>query len=127
MELTIRQRLTAWLAVLAMALNALWPLLAAANPGVPEPFGVPVCTPEGLVMVFDAGRQLPNPEGPAHRLMPHCAFCSLAAGHAVLHSPGLLALQAERPLAERPSGDRSVLVPWFLSASLRSRSPPVQA
>ena len=119
------RRAAAWTAILAMALNALWPLLAAANPGVPEPFGVEVCTSNGLVMVFDAGRQLPNPDGPAHRLVPHCAFCSLGSGHAALHGSGLLALQTERPLDEAPAAWRSAFVPRLLPASLRSRSPPV--
>jgi Protein of unknown function (DUF2946) len=113
-----------WLAILGMALNALWPLLAIANPGVPEPFGVPVCTADGLVMVFDAGRQLPNPDGPVHRLVPHCAFCTLVPGHAAVRSAALPVLQGERPLGEVPAAYRSVIRPWFLSASLQARSPP---
>jgi hypothetical protein len=113
-----------WLAILGMALNALWPLLAIANPGVPDPFGVPVCTANGLVTVFDAGLQLPQPDGPAHRLVPHCAFCTLVPGHAAVRSVASPVLQVEPPLREVPAAYRSAIRPWFLSASLRARSPP---
>jgi Protein of unknown function (DUF2946) len=120
----IQRKAAAWAAILSMALQALWPLLAGANPGTPEPFGTEVCTAHGLLAVYDSEQQLPSPAGPSHRLLPHCAFCTLGSGHAAVHSAGLLALQSERPLEEVPAAYRFAIRPWFLSASLRARSPP---
>ncbi len=120
----IKREAVAWAAILSMLLNALWPLLAGANPATPDLFAAEVCTANGLRVVIAGDRQLPGSDGPSHRLMPHCAFCSLGAGHAALHCAGLPAIQAARPLDEAPAGYRSPGLPWFLSASLRARSPP---
>jgi len=124
MKALAKLRTWAWIPILGVALNALWPLVAALNPGVPEPFGVQVCTPSGVVTVFDGARQLPGPGGSAHRLMPHCAFCSLGSGHAALHSTGALVLQDERVAFEVAPARRSSFVPSLVSASLGSRAPP---
>ncbi|MGH8688916.1 MAG: DUF2946 domain-containing protein [Burkholderiales bacterium] len=119
------RRLPAWLGILAMALNALWPLLAGANPGVADPTGTQVCTANGLVWVVDGDRQLPSPDGPVHRLTPHCGFCAFGTAHAVLQSVPSLAAGAEPPAPPVRVVYLVALPPWFLSASLRSRSPPV--
>ncbi|MGH8746185.1 MAG: DUF2946 family protein [Burkholderiales bacterium] len=114
----------AWLAILSMTLNASWPMLAAANPRIADPFGTEVCTASGVVAVADSGLQLPNPSQPAHRLVPHCAFCTLGAAHSALHSASVLAVDADSLHADSPADYRFALPPWFLFASLRSRSPP---
>lgn len=74
-----RIRLTAWLALLAVALNAFWPLLAQARPAQAGETGFEVCTVAGI-------RHLgTKDEAPARgQLVPHCAFCTLGAGHAPL-------------------------------------------
>lgn len=114
----------AWLAILSMTLNASWPLLAGANPGIPDPFGTEVCTAHGVVAVIDSDFQLPSPSGPSHRLVPHCVFCTLGAAHVVLHSASPFAAVVDRIHADAPEVDRVAPLPWFLFASLRSRSPP---
>jgi hypothetical protein len=64
--------MSAWIAILAMTLNALWPLLAQAKPA-PESNLHELCTAAGIQIVAVGG------ELPAHQpnLSPHCAFCSL--------------------------------------------------
>ena len=73
---TTSSRFTVWLAILAMALNALWPLIANARPaGVESLFEV--CTTQGLKAVAgDASSQ--GDEGAKH-LQPHCPLCSLGS------------------------------------------------
>ena len=114
----------AWAAMLGIALNVLWPLLAALGPGVPDPAIGEVCTADGLVAVYEGGPQRAVPRDPARRLTPHCALCNLASDHAAPQSAGLrdLTVEAARPL--RPAGRpiavivRSSFVPYGV------RSPP---
>lgn len=117
-------RKVAWLALVSMALNALWPLLALAAPGPQDPTGSEVCTARGLIAVSDGGLQLAHPGDTTYRLTPHCSFCTLHAGHSPLPSVGADFPRLERALQEIAADYRCTLLPWFLSASLRSRSPP---
>ena len=71
-----RNRFAALLAMLAMALQALWPLLAQAKPRVPG-IQVPVCTIEGITHYTE----LPAPDSPVekssaahHELCQMCVF-----------------------------------------------------
>ncbi len=120
----MKRNAAGWLAILSVSLNALWPLVASADPGIQDPTGSQVCTTHGVVAVSDSDRQLPNPGDASHRLTLHCAFCALGGAHAALLSVGLPALETERAEHEIPAARRFALLPWFLSASLRSRSPP---
>ena len=120
----MRRKVAGWLAILSVSLNSLWPLLASANPDIHDPTGSQVCTTHGVVAVSDSDRQLPNSGDASHRLTPHCAFCALGGAHTALLSVGLPALETERAEQEIPATRRFALLPWFLSASLRSRSPP---
>jgi len=71
-------RFASWLAILAMALSALWPLLANARPGA-QPSLFEVCTAAGIKWVSGAGTDgtdtAPD-QGGAKYLQPHCALCS---------------------------------------------------
>jgi hypothetical protein len=118
-------RKAAWLALLGMALNALWPLLALAAPGPQDPTGGQVCTEHGLVAVSDSGLQLAHPGDTNYRLTPHCPFCTLHAGHSPLPSTGAVFPRLQRAPQKVAADYRFPLLPWFLSAALRSRSPPV--
>jgi Protein of unknown function (DUF2946) len=117
-------RKIAWLAILSMALNTLWPLLALAAPGPQDPTGTKVCTAHGVIAVSDSGLQLAHPGDIAYRLTPHCSFCTLHAGHSPLPSVGAVFPRVECALLQISADYRCTLLPWFLSASLRSRSPP---
>jgi hypothetical protein len=71
---TTSSRFTVWLAILAMALNALWPLIANAKPaGVESLFEV--CTTQGLKSVAGDPAGAPDDSGAKH-LQPHCPLCS---------------------------------------------------
>ena len=70
-------RFASWLAIAAMALNALWPLLANAQPaGQASMFEV--CTAEGIKFVPGDAGKAPAESGAKH-LQPHCALCSFGA------------------------------------------------
>jgi Protein of unknown function (DUF2946) len=67
-------RSTSWLAILAMALNALWPLIASARPTGAASF-VEICTAQGLKQIV--GDPATGPAGPGGKHMQlHCPICS---------------------------------------------------
>jgi hypothetical protein len=74
-------RWTAWLAALAMALNALWPLLAQAKPHGASTL-VPVCTVDGTTHYIE----LPTGKAPldeqSAKHQDHCAFCVFGSDRA---------------------------------------------
>lgn len=83
------RRLGHWLAVLAIALHAAWPLIANAKPK--SVHLVPLCTVEGIthyVEVPGGGSPLDDSTN-AHR--DHCSFCFLG-------TVGLLPSHVEAPL-----------------------------
>jgi Protein of unknown function (DUF2946) len=120
----MKREAAAWAAILSIALNSLWPLIATVSPAPTDPTGTVVCTAHGMVAVFDADLQLPGPAGPTHRLTPHCAFCSLGAAHAALASASAFGLAMELPADEVPHVYRFAPPRRFPSSSLRSRAPP---
>jgi hypothetical protein len=77
------RRFSAWIAILAMTLNALWPLIAQAKP-IQAAALHEICTAEGLQVVPAAPEDRPS----GTKLSPHCAFCSLGADRiAIATSP----------------------------------------
>ena len=122
---TTSSRFTVWLAILAMALNALWPLIANAKPsGVESLFEI--CTTQGLKAVAgDASSQ--GDEGAKH-LQPHCPLCSHGLDKAIalpssLPSMAKLAVVGSA-IAIAPES-RSFDAPRFNPA--RPRAPPLHA
>jgi hypothetical protein len=76
----ITRRIATWLAVLAVSLNALWPLVANAKPvGAFDPSSE-ICTVGGI-KTFAGGGALPQPADNAHQ--PNCSFCTFGADKAV--------------------------------------------
>ena len=65
------KKLAGWLAILAMALNALWPLIAQAKPVNL----VPVCTVGGVTHYVE----VPGAPAPADSQHDHCSFCFTGA------------------------------------------------
>src|SRR5438477_10469718 len=71
------RKLGMWLALLAIALQAAWPLLAAAKPrGVAL---VPLCTVDGVTHYLEVPTGKPPAGDPALH-GDHCAFCLIGAG-----------------------------------------------
>src|SRR5260370_34880701 len=70
------RRLGNWLAILAITLNAAWPLIAHAKPK--SVHLVPLCTVEGVTHYIEVpGGTTPLDES-ANAHHDHCAFCCLA-------------------------------------------------
>lgn len=117
------RRLNAWIALLAMALNALWPVIAQAKPG-PSPTLQEVCTSAGLQKIAVDVDQ-PADHSAGGKASPHCAFCSLgsdslallpsthAAIAVVVQVRDSLPVHYEAPLAER-----------YVLSSAPPRAPP---
>ena len=77
-----RNRLAAFLAVLAMALQAFWPLLAQARPRIAGEL-VPVCTVEGTTHYLElpAGKSPLDERWASHG--EHCKLCAFGDRKAV--------------------------------------------
>src|SRR5436305_11994725 len=91
------RRLGHWLAILAIALHAAWPLLANARPK--SVHLVPLCTVEGITHYLEVpGGTTPLDESTnAHQ--EHCSFCFLGVGGLVpshVQTPLAFAVDAER-------------------------------
>ena len=91
------RRLGTWLATLAIALHAAWPLIANAKPK--SAHQVPLCTVEGVTHYIEVpGGTTPlDKSADAHH--EHCSFCFLGMG-------GLLPSHADVPLALAVEADR---------------------
>lgn len=77
------RRIAGWLAILAMALNALWPLAANAKPAGAFDLSTEICTVGG-VKSFAGGSGIPQPANTTHQ--PNCSFCTFGADKLVLPS-----------------------------------------
>ena len=89
MRSTLTRTFATWLAILAMGLNGLWPLLANA---APREFVAPLCSMVGTTMAVDASG-MPAQPAPAQSSAPHCPFCSTSSDHnPALATVGVIAL-----------------------------------
>ena len=116
----MKRRLTAWLAIFGMVLNALWPLLATA---APREFVAPVCSMVGTTVAVDAAG-MPAQPAPAKSPAPHCPFCTtgsdhnpaLATAQTIAFAPPVAAVRVPAPVAEHGS--------YFLILAAHPRGPP---
>ena len=72
------RRLGNWLAILAITLNAAWPLIASAKPK--SVHLVPLCTVEGVTHYIEVPGGTTPLDQSANAHHDHCAFCSLGMG-----------------------------------------------
>jgi hypothetical protein len=106
------KKITGWLAILAMALNALWPLIAQARP----PLLVPVCTVGGDTHYVE----LPGGTTPVDSQHEHCTFCFAGAALPATHvRHGVDAQPRVSPKAV------SFTPRSFIVVSADARAPPV--
>jgi hypothetical protein len=118
-----RNRLAALLAILAIAMQALWPLIAQAKPVVPGE-RVPVCTVEGITHYIE----LPAPDSAVERSSAahheHCKMCVFGAAKlAVLPVAAPLIKVAQDP--QQPLDSlRAVSSPSPLHRPALARAPP---
>jgi len=104
------RRIAAWLAIVAMALQALWPLIAQARPVTL----VPVCA------VGEVTHYIEVPLGDAAAGHEHCAFCLASAALPATHvHHGVDAVPFGNPKAV------SFIPRSFIFVSADARAPPV--
>ena len=106
------RKLATWLAISAMALNALWPLIAQAKPSLL----VPVCTVGGTTHYVE----VPGGTTPVDSRHEHCTFCfagaALPATH-VLHGVEGASFLSPKAVSFTPRS--------FILVSADARAPPV--
>jgi hypothetical protein len=117
----LRFRSAAWLAVIAMALQALWPLVAQAKPR--SSVLVPVCTIQGVTHYIElpAGKSPVEQQSEAHH--EHCSFCSFG-GERVTLSPFLQSILATRAEEAQPLRAGACESRSERSFNARPRAPP---
>src|SRR5215510_10645338 len=123
-----RRRFPAWLAIVAVALHASWPLAAYAKPTGPALL-LELCTSAGAAKSGGAAHApAPDPPAPGLGHLAHCVFCSAGAERLL----GLPNTAASAPPAPAAGADRSgpavvspVPGPSYLPA--RPRGPPPSA
>ena len=119
---TLRRRSVAWLAILLVGLNALWPLIAQARPKAPGIL-VPVCTIEGITHYAE----LPAPKAPLEQRSDasheHCKICLFGLERASLPSAApQVAAAADRDIATLPAAVAAADSSFHSLA--RPRAPP---
>lgn len=116
----------AWIAAIAVMLQALWPLVSHARPQDPTHL-VPLCTVEGVTHYLElkAGKSPSELERRTASHGEHCKLCVLGEDRAVaLPHPVVPALHVSSFEAPRPAVDFPALesLPHFPA---QPRAPPV--
>jgi hypothetical protein len=114
-------RFVSWIAVLAMALNALWPLIAQAKPR--SVTLVPVCTVQGVTHYIE----LPGGNSPLEQKSSaqheHCSYCSFG-GERVALAPLLQSILSTRVVQAQPPYVDAFELRSERSSNARPRAPP---
>lgn len=116
------KRFTSWLAIFAMTLNALWPVLANAKPASAGEF-TEVCTANGMQRIGtgDGGTRAPE-----LALTPHCSFCNVGADRAVAPpAVAVLVVPALEVPVFRPRSSAVIVPGSFAHPPAPPRAPPV--
>jgi hypothetical protein len=111
----------AWLAILAIALQALWPLLAQAKPK--SVVLVPVCTVQGVTHYLELPAGSAPVEQKAASQHDHCSFCSAGAALPVAAPLGVSAC----PDARAEFSSNVFFLEGRNALAARSRAPPVRS
>ena len=131
--ITLRQRLTAWLALWSLVLGALLPVLSHAAVRAPQPGQgwVEVCTVSGMAWVRQAPEAVVSDDGsqpPANSslgmAMPGCVWCATHAP--ALGLPPVAALEPLPLIGTRWVPDAFLQAPRLLAvwSTAHSRAPP---
>ena len=120
------RKFVGWVAILGIALNALWPLLAHAAPADTREFAVPVCSTNGTYYTTasnDAPKPVKTP--PASSALPHCPFCLGVSDHvtALASTPSIVFVLASSGHA--PVHVQTVVWTSFTHPYSHPRGPPV--
>jgi hypothetical protein len=119
-----RRRVAAWIAILAITFNALWPLVPEAEPaGADLPHDI--CTAKGVALAAGSGEKPGTPLF-AHGLA-HCAMCCAAPSDAVPSSGGAYFVPPGAGVARVSLPDDARLPAPSPTLQTRPRPPPVLA
>ena len=116
-----QNRLAAWVAALAMALNALWPLIAQAKPR--SVTLVPVCTVQGVthyIELLGGNSPLEQKSSAQHE---HCSYCSFG-GERVALPPLLQSVISTSVKQAPPPYVDACELKSERSSNARPRAPP---
>ena len=115
-----QRHLAAWLALLAIAFNAMWPTIASAQP--PKP-GVPmvICTPTGFKTVTPSGDPQQAPE---HGNKIHCALCAPAGDQPLPVGAVVTPCLGPIPTLVQPTAASAVVPPEPARLSPPAQAPP---
>jgi hypothetical protein len=118
-------RFAAWLAILGIALNALWPLLANASPR-PDSFRAEICSLNNLKAPQGISENIPPAQLPAEQHpLAHCVFCASGVCAAPLTGASFVVVVQVATANLKPYAADSrpgSAVTWLLAPS---RAPPV--
>jgi hypothetical protein len=110
-----------WLALLAMALNALWPVIANAKPGYAD-LAKEVCS---VTRHAIAGTGNPSDAPQARHLTPHCAFCTTGNDNSAIPVRGSVpTVDATTAEESRPNIDASCAPAPLGYTPAHPRAPP---
>jgi hypothetical protein len=115
-------RSTAELAILALALNALWPLIASARPAGTES-RVEVCTAQGVSRVAVDPGSAPDDAGAGH-LQQHCPLCVFGADKAAAGPSAPLHKVAAAAAGRAPADRQPVAAGADSRSPAQPRAPP---
>jgi len=109
-----------------MGLNALWPLLALAQPKDPW-LSATICSVDGGVRSIDlTDGKLPADGAPVHQ--KHCKLCVVGGDRAPALVPGpVVSLQNAAPAAETPAPVPVAEFRSTFSSPAQPRAPPCQS
>jgi hypothetical protein len=113
-----RHRIASWLAIFAMALNALWPLLAQARPR--SVALVPLCTVGGETHYVEVPLGKTPLEQKSSAQGEHCSYCTLSA----LPAP-LVFSSSEKHASAQPAPFQARFAEAAVFLFGRPRAPPV--
>ena len=118
-----RNRAVALLAMLAMSLQALWPLIAQAKPNIPG-VQVPVCTIDGITHYVD----LPAPDSPVEKSYTahheHCKMCMFGAERLAVLPVAAPFVRLAQGIEPAPDSLPAVSSPSFFHTPALPRAPP---
>lgn len=112
------RRIGSWIAIVAMALNALWPLISQAKPR--SVTLVPVCTVAGETHYLELPAGKTPLEQKSSAQGEHCSYCTLSA-----LAPALVFPESEKLSSVQPASLVAQVVQAPLVLSARPRAPPV--
>lgn len=120
-----RNRLAAWLAALAIALQGFWPALAQAQAAKQSLFGT-ICSVDGAKTVDLSGGKLPADNGTGKH-QKHCALCVAGSDRLQALAPAPAAfVSSSAEVAEPPAAQSAAPLLSAPSSPAQPRAPPVR-